>query len=78
MYRGCQVRALRGIGGLFGGGGPRQPRMNRAQKEQMKQIEQRNVKLEEIAWEQSHMVRAPLAKIMGLIELLKISEKQDF
>ena len=44
------------------------------QKEQMKQIEQRNVKLEEIAWEQSHMVRAPLAKIMGLIELLKISE----
>ncbi|MDP1843642.1 MAG: hypothetical protein Q8K64_09505 [Sediminibacterium sp.] len=28
-------------------------------------------KLKEIAWIQSHLVRAPLAKIMGLAELIK-------
>ncbi|MCL6218879.1 PAS domain S-box protein [Zunongwangia pacifica] len=44
------------------------------QKEYIKQIENRNQKLEEIAWEQSHMVRGPLAKIMGLVELLKYTE----
>ena len=44
------------------------------QKEYIKQIEHRNRKLEEIAWEQSHTVRAPLAKIMGLIDLLKYNE----
>ena len=47
------------------------------QKEYIKQIEQRNKKLEEIAWEQSHTVRAPLAKIMGLIDLLKYSENNS-
>ena len=44
------------------------------QKEYIKQIEHRNRKLEEIAWEQSHTVRAPLAKIMGLVDLLKYNE----
>ncbi|MFC6860145.1 PAS domain S-box protein [Zunongwangia atlantica] len=44
------------------------------QKDQLKQIKSRNKILEEIAWQQSHMVRAPLAKIMGLIDLLKYSE----
>ncbi|SHF91861.1 PAS domain S-box-containing protein [Salegentibacter echinorum] len=39
-------------------------------------IEQHNKRLREIAWTQSHVVRAPLAKIMGLIELLKL-EKED-
>lgn len=34
-------------------------------------IEKQNEKLKEIAWIQSHVVRAPLAKIMGLVELIK-------
>lgn len=33
-------------------------------------IEEQNDKLKEIAWIQSHMVRAPLAKIIGLIPLI--------
>jgi len=33
-------------------------------------IEKQNKKLKEIAWMQSHVVRAPLARIMGLINLL--------
>jgi PAS domain S-box-containing protein len=42
-------------------------------------IEKQNLKLQEIAWIQSHVVRAPLARIMGLIDLLKnhaISDKE--
>ncbi|CAN5501938.1 hypothetical protein BH23BAC1_BH23BAC1_25230 [soil metagenome] len=35
-------------------------------------IEAQNKKLTKIAWTQSHMVRAPLARIMGLVELLKL------
>lgn len=34
-------------------------------------IEEQNTRLREIAWTQSHLVRAPLSRIMGLIELLK-------
>lgn len=37
----------------------------------IKKIEAQNLKLKEIAWTQSHMVRAPLARIMGLIGILK-------
>lgn len=37
-------------------------------------IEESNEQLKQIAWMQSHVVRAPLAKIMGLVDLLK-SEK---
>lgn len=33
-------------------------------------IEQKNKQLQEIAWIQSHIVRAPLARMMGLIELI--------
>jgi len=33
-------------------------------------IENHNKRLQEIAWTQSHVVRAPLAKIMGLVDLL--------
>lgn len=33
-------------------------------------IEQQNEKLKEIAWIQSHVVRAPLARLMGLTQLL--------
>ncbi|RYG21254.1 MAG: PAS domain S-box protein [Chitinophagaceae bacterium] len=34
-------------------------------------IEQQNKKLQEISWIQSHVVRAPLSRLMGLIYLLK-------
>ncbi|HVS90445.1 MAG TPA: PAS domain-containing protein [Mucilaginibacter sp.] len=36
----------------------------------IKAIEDRNKKLEEISWEQSHLVRAPLARIKGLVPLV--------
>ena len=38
-------------------------------------LEEQNIKLKEIAWIQSHVVRAPLARIMGLVDLL--SERHD-
>lgn len=34
-------------------------------------IEEQNKKLREIAWMQSHVLRAPLARILGLVELIK-------
>lgn len=34
-------------------------------------IEQQNKRLREIAWAQSHLVRAPLTRIMGVIDLLR-------
>ena len=34
-------------------------------------IEEQNKKFREIAWIQSHIVRAPLARVMGLVDLLK-------
>jgi len=37
----------------------------------IKAIEQQNEKLREISWIQSHIVRAPLARIMGLINIFK-------
>jgi signal transduction histidine kinase len=37
---------------------------------QTKALETQNQKLMEIAWVQSHEVRAPLARIMGLVQLL--------
>jgi PAS domain S-box-containing protein len=40
-------------------------------------IEEQNKKLREIAWVQSHIVRAPLAKIMGLIDLLGNEDNSD-
>ena len=39
-------------------------------------IENHNKRLKEIAWTQSHVVRAPLAKLMGLVDLL-INYKND-
>ncbi|MCF8255107.1 MAG: PAS domain S-box protein [Bacteroidia bacterium] len=38
-------------------------------------IESQNKQLHEIAWVQSHIVRAPLARIMGLIDLMKDEDK---
>lgn len=40
------------------------------QKMQTAALEMQNQKLKEIAWVQSHQVRAPLARIMGLIHLI--------
>lgn len=37
----------------------------------IKAIEQQNTKLQEIAWMQSHIVRAPLARMMAVIDLIK-------
>jgi light-regulated signal transduction histidine kinase (bacteriophytochrome) len=34
-------------------------------------IQKQNDKLKSIAWIQSHIVRAPLARMMGLIDMLK-------
>jgi len=33
-------------------------------------IENQNIKLKEIAWEQSHIVRAPLSRMMGIVSVL--------
>ncbi|WP_241123869.1 PAS domain S-box protein [Cognataquiflexum nitidum] len=44
-----------------------------------KALEQQNESLKEIAWIQSHIVRAPLAKIMGLVQILQEEkEEEDF
>lgn len=40
----------------------------------LKNIENQNVKLKEITWLQSHVVRAPLTRVMGLAHLLKNQE----
>lgn len=40
-------------------------------------IEKQNVKLKEIAWIQSHIVRAPLARLMGLIHLIESGEHEE-
>ncbi|MHB1279335.1 MAG: PAS domain S-box protein [Bacteroidia bacterium] len=40
-------------------------------------IEKRNEKLSEIAWIQSHIVRAPLARMMGIINLLEMGELDE-
>ena len=45
-------------------------------KEHLIAIETHNKRLREIAWTQSHLVRAPLAKVMGLVDLL-LNYKND-
>ena len=42
-----------------------------AERERIQRIEKQNEQLKEIAWAQSHHVRAPLARIIALSELLK-------
>ena len=44
--------------------------LNEQLNKRLEAIEEHNKKLQEIAWMQSHVVRAPLARIMGLINLL--------
>lgn len=46
-----------------------------ASREMLNEISQQNNVLKEIAWTQSHIVRAPLARLQGLVELL---ETEDF
>lgn len=41
-----------------------------ANKKYLEEIEHQNQKLREIAWVQSHVVRAPLARLLGLTQLL--------
>jgi PAS domain S-box-containing protein len=43
-----------------------------------KAIEAQNEKLHEISWIQSHMVRAPLARILGLISILKDTKGYEY
>jgi PAS domain S-box-containing protein len=43
----------------------------------IKAIEEQNNKLREISWMQSHIIRAPLARIMGLIPLIKGLKEND-
>ncbi|MDP9047017.1 MAG: PAS domain S-box protein, partial [Bacteroidota bacterium] len=43
----------------------------------IKAIEKQNKNLRKIAWLQSHVIRAPLARIMGLVDLIKNSNKND-
>jgi len=43
----------------------------------IKAIEDRNDQLQEISWIQSHIVRAPLSRIMGLIPLIENAEEGD-
>lgn len=40
----------------------------------MKAIESQNKRLQEIAWSQSHVVRAPLARMMGLINVMSLKK----
>ncbi len=40
--------------------------------EHLKKIETQNMKLKNIAWTQSHIVRAPLSRILGIINLLEL------
>lgn len=40
-------------------------------------IQDQNKKLRDIAWMQSHVIRAPLARMMGLIDLIKNHDKAD-
>lgn len=39
--------------------------------EQLEIIEKRNKQLKDIAWTQSHIIRAPVARILGLITLIR-------
>jgi PAS domain S-box-containing protein len=46
-------------------------------KEYIISIENKNKKLEEIAWTQSHVVRAPLTNLMALVNVLENYPKED-
>ena len=43
----------------------------------VKNIEEKNKRLNEIAWIQSHLVRAPLARIKGLVEFIRFMPAEE-
>jgi len=45
--------------------------------EHLQKIEDQNKRLREIAWIQSHLVRAPLARILGLAQLCKLDDSPN-
>lgn len=52
-------------------------RSNEKLKVAFKDIEEQNIKLKEIAWIQSHIVRAPLARLLGVVDLLSYKKLED-
>ncbi|MCS3732806.1 PAS domain-containing protein [Mucilaginibacter dorajii] len=51
--------------------------LNSERRRRVADVEQQNKQLSEIAWLQSHVIRAPLARVMGLIEVYKSCEGDD-
>jgi PAS domain S-box-containing protein len=47
------------------------------QQEHLRRIEKQNARLRDIAWIQSHRVRAPLANILGLAQLFKLDDSPN-
>ena len=45
--------------------------------EYLKAIENQNEKLQKISWLHSHVVRAPIARMLGLINILKVADKSE-
>ena len=43
----------------------------------IKTIEEQNLKLNEISWMHSHIVRAPVSRLMGLIDLIRSTSPED-
>jgi YesN/AraC family two-component response regulator len=43
----------------------------------IKVIEEQNEKLRKISWHQSHVIRAPLARLMGLVDMLKDANNDE-
>jgi len=43
----------------------------------IKAIENQNEKLKEVSWMQSHVIRAPLARIMGLVPLMRLAADKE-
>jgi len=46
-------------------------------KEYLQAIELQNKRFKEIAWIQSHLVRAPLARILALVDLIRIDQSDE-
>ena len=68
LFRDAEGKATRMVGAM-------QDITKQHQKEQM--LKSLNEKLIEISWMQSHVVRAPLSRIMGLIPLIENAEEND-
>ncbi|MFN4298453.1 MAG: PAS domain-containing protein [Thermaurantimonas sp.] len=48
------------------------------EKDALRKLTLQNLKLREIAWTQSHVVRAPLARLMGLIEMYDLLRESEY